>query len=391
MNILMLHPHDLFYFPWTIRIIRLAQEIVRAGHRVTIGYIKVPDETKMEHEKKLRDSLPEGPQYLAFSARGRNLLSAWRQLRGSRPAFDLVHFQKCFSTMALPALYLAYDLGCPIHYDWDDNEAGLAEIWIRFAPARWEVKLYERLLPRVVDTVTTASEELRQKSISRGMAPEDIFPAPVGANLEQFHPDHDGRPVRERLGLGDTPVVLYMGQLGGAAYAHQLLDAAAYVLRQVPETRFLIVGGGRTLKPLEIQTSILGIQNRVIFTGYVPQDEVPDYVAAADVAVATFEDNDITRCKSPLKIAEYLAAGKPIVASNTGEVPTMLGDSGILVEPGNTGQLVEGILKYLREPSLRKTHQNLARKRAEEVYNWPATAKSLLAAYERAREKREAK
>lgn len=388
MKLLMLHPHDLHYFPWTIRIIRLGLELVRAGHQVTLGYIEFPLKGTRWEGKKVRERLPEGLEYVALSARARRLLPSLRRFYHERPPFDLVHVQKCFSTMTLPALYLAYGLGLPVHYDWDDNEAGLAEGWIHFRPARWEVKLYELLLPRLVDSMTVASEELRRRAIARGMPPEDIFPAPVGADLEAFSPARDGRGVRERYQLGDHPVVLYMGQLAGAAYVNLLLDAAAFILKRRPQVRFLVVGGGERLKGFQHHARVLQVDRQVIFTDYVPQDEVPEYVAAADIAVATFEDNEITRCKSPLKVAEYMAAGKPIVASRMGEVPRMLEGCALLVPPCSVQGLVEAIERYLQEPALRESHGDAARRRAQETYNWPATAQSLLKAYERAFEKR---
>jgi glycosyltransferase involved in cell wall biosynthesis len=388
MKILMLHPHDLQYFPWTIRIIRLGLELARAGHEVTLGYIKLPERSLTRNEKKIRDELPEGIRYLPLGTRARHFFSNLARLRGERPPYDLVHVQKCFSTVTIPALYLAYSLDIPIHYDWDDNEAGLAEEWVRFTPARWEVKLYERLMPRLVDSMTAASEELHRRAIQRGMRADSIFPAPVGANLETFHPARSGERVRKLLGLGDEPVVIYMGQLGGAAYANLLLDAVPFILKQSPWVKFLIVGGGRQLKDLKHLVDVTGIGANVLFTDYVPQDEVPDYVAAADIAVATFIDNEITRCKSPLKVAEYLAAGNPIVASAVGEVPRMVEGCGQLIRPGSVQDIVQAVLRYVNDPVLRRTHGEAGRRRAEETYNWEATARSLMQAYAKAFENR---
>jgi len=388
MKILMLHPHDLHYFPWTIRIIRLGQELVRAGHRVTIGYVEFAYKDKAYYEKVIRPELPPEMNYLEFKPRARHFFSILKQLKQVCPGVDLVHVQKCFSQVTLPGLFLAYRMDCPIHYDWDDNESGLGHEWIKFRPALWEIKLYERILPRLVDSMSFASEALRQKALRLGVPDEDLFPAPVGADLEAFRPERDGRAVRDRYDLGEGPVVMYMGQLGGAAYANLLLDAIPLVLREEPGTRFFVVGGGRRLEALMEQAKDLGIGDKVTFSGYVEQERVPDYVAAADVAVATFEDNEITRCKSPLKIAEYLAAGKPIVATDVGDVPRMIEGGGQLVRPGSVEDFAGAIVRYVRDPELRKRHGEVGRRRAEQTYNWQATGRSLLRAYERAFEKR---
>ena len=111
---------------------------------------------------------------------------------------------------------------------------------------------------------------------------------------------------------------------------------------------------------------------------------MPQYIAAADICVACFEENEVTLCKSPLKIVEYLASGKAIVASNVGEVSNMLGESGVLTSPGDSSSLASGILKVLENNDLKNKLEQLARKRAEEEYNWTVTAENFLRAYRKA-------
>lgn len=91
-------------------------------------------------------------------------------------------------------------------------------------------------------------------------------------------------------------------------------------------------------------------------------------------------------CKSPLKIVEYLASGKAIVASQVGEVSNMIGEAGILTPPGDTRSLADGIIKVLEDYELRRNLGRLARQRAEKEYNWTVTAENLLDAYQRASE-----
>jgi len=93
------------------------------------------------------------------------------------------------------------------------------------------------------------------------------------------------------------------------------------------------------LKKISGQFSLNG---KLIFTGAVSHELVPQYIAAADVCVACFEENEVTLCKSPLKIVEYLACGKAIVASDVGEVSNMLGGSGVLTRPGDADSVASG-------------------------------------------------
>ncbi len=99
------------------------------------------------------------------------------------------------------------------------------------------------------------------------------------------------------------------------------------------------------------------------------------------MAVSCFVKNDITLCKSPLKVAEYMACGKAIVASDVGELKNMVGGVGLLTKPGDVDSLSYGIDRILKNEPLGKTLGVLARERAVEKYNWEYTAMNLLKAY----------
>ena len=123
----------------------------------------------------------------------------------------------------------------------------------------------------------------------------------------------------------------------------------------------------------------------VQFVGAVPHDEVPDYVAAADVCVAAFASNPVTQCKSPLKLAEYLASGKAVVASDVGEVRRMVGEAGVMVRPGDAQEMAEEIVRLLRDPEERQRLGRLARERVMAGLTWMHTARRLVEAYEAGR------
>jgi glycosyltransferase involved in cell wall biosynthesis len=245
------------------------------------------------------------------------------------------------------------------------------------------VRFYEHRLFRYANTLSVASDGIQKLAEERGYPADRIVPTPVGADLQAYSPEVDGSVVRRegKRPIGEAPMVLYLGQLEGAAYADLVLRAAQRVRERIPEVRFMVLGGGALLPGLRRRAGTMGLKETVEFPGYVPRSEVPKYTAAADVAVACFEDNEITRCKSPLKIAEYMASGKAVVASRVGEVPKMLGDSGILAEPGEAESLADGIERFLRDPGLRAEHGKRARRRSEEIYNWEWSVDNLEKAY----------
>jgi len=380
LNILMIHPHDLYSSaePWTVRIKNLGYEFIKKGHQVKLVYFPI-------HRKDARKILVDGQMEVISLDRSLGLhvlLKNTLQMLKLADWSDIIHFQKCYYHAALPALIAAWIKDKHIHYDWDDWET---KIFYYSNPKNLIVgefiNIFEKLLPKAVDTISVSSNYLRSLCLKMKVSPERISQAPVGADLQRFRPDPalSGR-IRRKYSIKNL-LVLYVGQLHGGQYAELFIKSAKIILQKRQDVTFIIVGDGYRAPELKTLTRQEGLGDSIIFTGAVAHEEIPIYIADADVCVACFEENDITRCKSPLKLAEYLSSGKAIVASNVGEVRNMVGGVGILVEPGRSDTLAEGILRLLSDKSLRDKLSVLARKRAESKYNWTTTAASLISAY----------
>ena len=379
MKILMVHPHDMFSQaePWTTRIRNIAKQFKQNNHEVKVVYFPLLNRGNGQ------SFYSDGIEFIPLSrevGKG-NFLKNIRFFIKESKSVDIIHFQKCFHYAALPALIGGFINKKPLHYDWDDWELKI----FYYSPRQpWLVGIFihmlERFIPLLCDTISVSSLRLKQECLNYGIKENRIFMAPVGADLDLFHPRISPVRIRERYNI-DTPLVSYIGQLHGGQYAEQFIKAAKIVLNSHENITFMVVGGGYRLEELKKLAGALDINERIIFTDAVVHKEVPLYMAAADIAIACFEDNDITRCKSPLKIAEYMSCGKPIVASNVGEVNTMLGGAGVLTEPDNPEDLARGIIKLLGDEPLRKRLSVKARQRAEEIYNWENTARNLIKAY----------
>src|SRR5262249_1694708 len=115
---------------------------------------------------------------------------------------------------------------------------------------------------------------------------------------------------------------------------------------RVPGLRVLIVGDGPGRADLQALARELGMSERVRFLGAVPHAEVADYLAACDLLCAPYEPVDAFYF-SPLKLAEYLAVGRPVVASAVGEIPRSIdGRSDVtLVPPGDAESLSRAIVR----------------------------------------------
>lgn len=383
MNILMIHPHDLYSSsePWTVRIKKIASEFAKKGHSVKLVYFALD---KKHANKKFLDNgieIVSLDRRLGFFILLRNIVRTVNLAWWS----DIIHFQKCYYYAVLPALIAAWISNKPVHYDWDDWET---KIFYYSNPKLLLIgeflNLFEKLIPKTVDTVSVSSAQIHNLCLKRGVRLEDIFLAPVGADLEEFRPDVCSvGSIRGKYNINKY-LVLYLGQLHGGQYAELFIKAAHIIIKNRQDITFMVVGDGYRLKDLRYLAIDLKLDKNLIFTGSIIHNEVPYYIADADVCVACFEENDITKCKSPLKIVEYMAMGKAIVASNVGEVRNMLGGIGILVEPGNADSLADGILRLLGDKGLRDNLSGFSRQRAERKYNWQKTAESLLKAYSKA-------
>jgi len=376
-SILLIHPHDVWYDPWCTRIVEIACALKNAGHTPTVAYF---DSGKEPH---CRVSLPNDVEFISLSRAKKDYRNNIAIIRDKAREAKIIHVQKCWPNACIPACWAAYLEDKPLHYDWDDLETELVRAWKGDGTETSVISHWERTMVKLADTVSVASRSLREIALNAGLPNSKIFDAPVGANLDVFNPEIDGTEARTSLGIAaNDPLVLYSGQLNVGAYAELFVMAAGTVLQDMPNTQFAVVGSGDSATAARELAEEKGMS--IHFTGMVPHEDVPKYLAAADIGVATFEDNAIVRAKSPLKIAEYMASGLPIVASDVGEVSRMVGDAGILVPPGNGQAVGENILRLLQDRNRMMQLGKMARQRAESIYNWDKTADNLIRAYEKA-------
>jgi glycosyltransferase involved in cell wall biosynthesis len=177
---------------------------------------------------------------------------------------------------------------------------------------------------------------------------------PLGVNLQLFHP-RDRQACRRELGLPTAPIVGWMGTLAGWQGLATLVDAAARVRAGVPDARFLIVGDGPALEECRAQVAALGLGDTFIFTGRVPYEQVPVYLGASDICVATFPGNRGGRGTiSALKTVSYLACGRPTVTSEMDEMARGIAGkgAGLAVPPDDPEALAAALTELLREDEL---------------------------------------
>jgi glycosyltransferase involved in cell wall biosynthesis len=295
---------------------------------------------------------------------------------------DAIHVCKPQPINGLAGLLAARALGRPLYVDCDDYEAGNN----RFGGA-WQrrlVQLWEDNLPRQAAGVTVNTRFLLRRCRALGLPRERIAYVPNGIAAERIAtPDpRQSAGLRAALGLGDAPVVVYVGTLSQTSHnVGLLLDAFALVAGRVPAAHLLVVGDGEDRQALEEQAWRLGIGPRTRFAGPAPHGAVPAYLGLAACSVDPVADDAVARARSPLKIVESLAAGTPVVTGDVGDRAEVLGSAGVVVAPGSPIALADGIVALLEDQGLRARLAAQAQPRAAS-YRWDRLARDWMRVYQ---------
>lgn len=223
---------------------------------------------------------------------------------------------------------------------------------------------------RAADLVACGSNEVAEQVERLGVPGDRILVTPNGVDPDVFSPDRPGGEVRDRLGLEGSYVVGWVGSFRSFHGLDMALKAMQKVEKSIPEATLLLVGDGLERSRIESMVEDLGLQN-VVMTGTVDYLHIPSHVAAMDVALIT-DRGDGAFHYSPLKLREYMAAGKAVIAPRVGEMGRWLsdGEDAVLVESGDMAGLADAIEDLHRHPEVRARLGEAARKKILEEATW---------------------
>jgi glycosyltransferase involved in cell wall biosynthesis len=162
-----------------------------------------------------------------------------------------------------------------------------------------------------------------------------------------------------------------------------LVEIFAQVLQDCPSAKLLLVGDGPARPTVEQKILDLDITNAVIITGLIPHVQIPQMLAIADVVTLPYPSLRKDLWFSPLKLFEYMAAGKAIVASNAGQIAEIIqhGHSGLLIESGNVESFARAVFAILQDPSEGKRLGKNAQEQAVQQFSWEKYVSELEAIY----------
>ena len=240
---------------------------------------------------------------------------------------------------------------------------------------QWIERAGERAPLRAADIVACGSDAVADQVRRIGVDPERIVITPSGADPDLFGTIPDREAARRRLGLDGEFVVGWIGSFRRFHALEQAVDAVAGLDR----TTLLLVGDGPERARVERLARDRGIALRC--TGTVPHDAIPEHLAAMDVGLV-LASNERSFHYSPLKLAEYFAAGLAVIAPRAGALPAQVRDGvdAVLVGAGATDELARALQRLRDDPEARARLGRAARSVAAERWSWDRSAETVLAA-----------
>lgn len=232
------------------------------------------------------------------------------------------------------------------------------------------------------DALVVVSEPLKNQLIEVGAKPEKIHVIPNGVDPDLFHPNIDGKSIRNKYNLKDSDFLIgFTGTFGKYHGLETLARAIKMVVAKIPNARFIFVGDGDERVIVEDILIADNVKDKVIITGMIPFAEIPEHLASCDILTLPSKNNDDGSefFNSPIKLYEYLAMGKPIIASAIGQQKAVIQDgvNGFLIPEKNPEALANKIIEVYHNSNIEQIKIQ-ARKDAIEKYDWKVNAQKVI-------------
>ncbi len=309
------------------------------------------------------------PEPLTFSIR------ALRTLRARCADFDIVHDNQVLAYGMLGIPRLGLPLVTSIHHPISvDRRIELAQArgWSRLTKRRWYsfVRMQSRVARRV-GAVVTGSESSRADIIRDfKVAPGNVRVIPLGVDTRLFHP----RPAPRLPGS-----IIAVASADSPVKGIPTLLRAFAKLSTERDSSLTVVGKPAPGGPTEKLIGELSLGDRVRFVTGISDTQLAELVASTEVAVVPSLYEGFS-----LPAVEHMASGTPLVASRTGALPEVTGDTACLVTPGDAEDLAATLRRLQDSPAERERLAAAAFERVQQRFAWPAVARATVAEYRRA-------
>lgn len=351
--------------------------LARWGHEVTL-MATAPEARfyfRESHRSGLR--LVETPDLLSGALRSG--WDPWNTMKRiawlGREGFDLVHAFEGRPVVLFPALF-EKKRGAKLIMDWCDWFGRGGSVEERPQPlVRWLLRPiethFEEAYRRRADGTTVINALLREKAIGLGVDPATILLIQNGSDADR--PPQSREEAKKKVGLeGEDQLI---GFVGGTFLqdARFMADAFNRVIARNKKVKLLLVGYFNR----EIE-GWLSDPSKVVRTGSLPYNQLFDYLSACDICWLPLCDNSANQGRWPLKLNDYLTVGRPVVATDVGDLRDVIVKYRVGLVTGNHFvDFAEKTLELLEQTPLREELGKKARVAAETVFSWERMTRDL--------------
>jgi len=218
------------------------------------------------------------------------------------------------------------------------------------------------------DMVLVINEELRRYAINLGADPSKTYVIRAGIDSKRFNPNISGFRIREKYGIKNEDIVLFfMGWL----YNFSGLKEVAYSLidyKGNPNIKLLLVGKGDLYDEL-LKLKIDWLNDRLILVNWQPYEKIPEFIAASDICLLPAYNNEVMRYIVPIKMYEYMACGKPVIATRLPGIMKEFGEGNGVIYVERPEDVLKKAVELAED---RQKLRKLGMKAARHVqrYNW---------------------
>jgi glycosyltransferase involved in cell wall biosynthesis len=298
------------------------------------------------------------------------------------PEYDVVHYRNIWDGLAVGQNKKRFGYKTLFEVN------GLSSIELKYhypgidSDLLVKIKEQEIATLNLSDVIICPSNVTRDYIASLGLDRKRVTVIPNGVSPSDFAPS--ALPSRE----GRVPVLLYIGTLAD----WQGLDIVLQALPRILEKQFVhlrVVGRGRSRqrKLLSKQIRKLGVEKNVTIQPAVPHHEVPSLIAESDICLAPLglNDRNVTQGACPIKVLEYMASSRPLIASNIPIVRELVREDvdALLFSPNDPESLARQVLVLLNDVELSRRLAESATERALSKFTWHQAQKKLIKVYER--------
>jgi glycosyltransferase involved in cell wall biosynthesis len=299
-----------------------------------------------------------------------------------RRGFDVMHAHNPPDTLFLVALPFKL-LGKKFVFDQHDLCPELYRSRYRAAEGFYTrfLRMLEWCSLKLADITIATNESYKQIQIERANKnPRDIFVVRNGPNQMRMTPAAPSARLRRMK----KSILCYVGSLNPQDGVDYLLRSLRHLLHALKRSDFhcVIMGTGDSLQDLRDLAGNLQLDRCVELTGFVSDEDLQANLAAADICVDPDPSSPLNDVSTWIKVMEYMASAKPIVAFDLKETRFSARDAAVYVEPNKEAEFAKAIVQLMEQPELRKEMGTYGRRRVEDELQWNTVGKNLLTAYE---------